>query len=77
MSVSCSDQEFRPVKVKAASLPPGVTAERCWCGHLAKVKQVEDFSDSFGMKFLMCVNYDHDPPQVQFRRPSGRRYVVT
>ncbi|KAK1645747.1 hypothetical protein QYE76_063552 [Lolium multiflorum] len=36
MSVPCSDQGFRPVKVKAASLPPGVTAERCWCGRLAK-----------------------------------------
>ena len=62
MSVSCSDQEFRPVKAKAASLPPGVTAKRCWCGRLAKVKQVEDFSDRFGMKFFMCANYDHDPP---------------
>ncbi|KAK1645906.1 hypothetical protein QYE76_063711 [Lolium multiflorum] len=54
--------EFRPVKAKAASLPPGVTAERCWCGRLAKVKQVEDFSDWFGIKFFMCANYDHDPP---------------
>ncbi|KAK1630046.1 hypothetical protein QYE76_004361 [Lolium multiflorum] len=52
MSVPCSDPEFRPVKAKAASLPP-VCAERCWCGRVAKVKQVEDFSDKFGMKFFM------------------------
>ena len=63
MSVPCSDQEFRPVKAKAASLPPGVTAERCWCGRLAKVKQVEDFSDQFSMKFFMCASYEHDPPR--------------
>nr|XP_051193478.1 actin cytoskeleton-regulatory complex protein pan-1-like [Lolium perenne] len=63
MSVPCSDQEFRPVKAKAASLPPGVTAERCWCGRLAKVKQVEDFSDQFGMKFFMCASYEHVPPR--------------
>nr|XP_051201439.1 uncharacterized protein LOC127314933 [Lolium perenne] len=63
MSVPCSDQELRPVKAKAASLPPGVTAERCWCGRLAKVKQVEDFSDWFGMKFFMCASYEHDPPR--------------
>nr|XP_051208381.1 uncharacterized protein LOC127325610 [Lolium perenne] len=63
MSVPCSDPEFRPVKAKAASLPPGVTAERCWCGRLAKVKQVEDFSDWFGMKFFMCASYEHDPPR--------------
>nr|XP_051220482.1 uncharacterized protein LOC127338402 [Lolium perenne] len=63
MSVPCSDQEFRPVKAKAASLPPGVTAERCWCGRVAKVKQVEDFSDWFGMKFFMCASYEHDPPR--------------
>jgi hypothetical protein len=33
------------MKAKAASLPPGVTSERCWCDRLAKVKQVEDFSN--------------------------------
>ncbi|KAK1643993.1 hypothetical protein QYE76_061798 [Lolium multiflorum] len=63
MSVPCSDQDFRPAKAKAASLPPGVTAERCWCGRLAKVMQVEDFSDQFGMKFFMCASYEHDPPR--------------
>ena len=74
MSVPCSDQEFRPVKAKAASLPPGVTAERCWCGRLAKVKQVEDFSDWFGMKFFMCASYEHDPPRSS--ASSSRRPPV-
>ena len=37
------DQDFRPKKMKNASLPLGVRAERYWCGHVAKVKQVEDF----------------------------------
>jgi hypothetical protein len=63
MSVPCSDQESRPAKAKAASLPPGVRAERRWCGRLAKVKQVEDFSDQFGMKYFMCANYEQDPPR--------------
>jgi hypothetical protein len=63
MSVPCSDQDFRTTKAKDASLPPGVTAERCWCDHLAKVKQVKDFSNWFGMQIFMCTNYDHDPPQ--------------
>ena len=63
MSVPCSDQELRPTKSKNASLPPGVIAERCWCGHLAKVKEVEDFSDQLGMKFFMCANYDASPPR--------------
>jgi hypothetical protein len=40
-----------------------VRPERCLCGRLAKVKQVEDFSEKFGMKFFMCANYDHDPPR--------------
>nr|XP_051212015.1 vicilin-like seed storage protein At2g18540 [Lolium perenne] len=39
MSVPCSDPDFRPTKKKDASLPPGVRAERCCCGRLAKVKQ--------------------------------------
>jgi hypothetical protein len=63
MSVPCSDQDFRPMKGKNASLPPGVRAERCWCGRLAKVKEVVDFSDKFGMKYFMCASYDHDPPR--------------
>nr|XP_051203620.1 uncharacterized protein LOC127317138 [Lolium perenne] len=63
MSVPCSDQDFRPMKGKNASLPPGVRAERCWCGRLAKVKEVVDFSDKFGMKYYMCASYDHDPPR--------------
>jgi hypothetical protein len=40
-----------------------VRAERYCCGHLAKVKEVEDFSNKFGMKLFMCANYDHDPPR--------------
>ena len=63
MSVPCSDQDLRPKKAKNASLPRGVRAERCWCGHLAKVKVVEDFSDQLGMKFFMCANYDASPPR--------------
>ncbi|KAK1569373.1 hypothetical protein QYE76_011852 [Lolium multiflorum] len=51
------------MKGKNASLPPGVRAERCWCGRLAKVKEVVDFSDKFGMKYFMCASYDHDPPR--------------
>ena len=62
MSVPCSDQDIRPMKMKDASLPPGVRADRCWCGDLAKVKQAEDFSDKFSVKFFMCANYDHDAP---------------
>ena len=49
--------------MKDASLPQGVRAERCWCGHLAKVKEVEDFSDWLGIKFFMCANYDNDRPR--------------
>ena len=37
---------------------------------------MEDFSDRFGMKIFMCANYDLIHPQVQLRRPPGRRYVV-
>lgn len=62
MNVPYSDQDFRPMKRKNASLPPGGRAERCWCGRLAKVMEVVDFSDKFGMKYFMCANYDHDPP---------------
>nr|XP_051212570.1 uncharacterized protein LOC127330377 [Lolium perenne] len=51
------------MKGKNASLPPGVRAERFWCGRLAKVKEVVDFSDKFGMKYFMCASYDHDPPR--------------
>jgi hypothetical protein len=53
MSVPSSDSEFR---AKNASFPTGVRAERCWCGHLAKVKEVEDFSDKLDMKFFMHAN---------------------
>ena len=63
MSVPCSDQELRPTKSKNASLPPGVRAEHCWCGHLAKVKESVDFSDKMGMKFFMCANYNASPPR--------------
>ena len=61
MSVPCSDQEFRPMKSKDVPLPAGVRAERCWCGHLAKVKESVDFSDKMGMRFFMCANTNASP----------------
>ena len=72
MSLPCSDQDFRPKKMKDASLPPGVDHLRCWCGNLCKVKEVTDFSDKFGMKFFMCPNYEYDPPERTslFARPA-------
>jgi hypothetical protein len=36
--------------------------ESCWCGDLAKVKDLEYFFDKFGMKFFMYTDYDHDAP---------------
>jgi hypothetical protein len=51
MTVPYLDQDFWLIKMKDASLPLGVREECYWCGDLAKV---EDFSDTFGMKFL-CV----------------------
>ena len=62
MSLTCSNQDERPRKMKEAMLPPGVEHLRCWCGNLCKVKEVTDFSDKFGMKFFMCANYEYDPP---------------
>jgi hypothetical protein len=61
MSVPCSDQDFRPMKSKDVPLPAGVRAERCWCGHLAKVKESVEFSDNMGMKFFMCANTNASP----------------
>jgi hypothetical protein len=29
----------------------------------AKVKEVVNFSDKFGMKYFVCTSYDHDPPR--------------
>src|SRR4051794_2286469 len=61
MSVPCSDPDYRPMKSKDVPLPAGLRAERCWCGHLAKVKESVDFSDKMGMKFFMCANYNSSP----------------
>jgi hypothetical protein len=63
MSLPCSDQDFRPVKIKDAKLPPGVEVLRCWCGDLCKVKQSTDYSTCMGMKFFMCANLEHDRPE--------------
>jgi hypothetical protein len=49
--------------MKYASLPKGMEAARCWCGDIAKVRESTDFSDRMGMKFFMCANYAHDPPE--------------
>ena len=73
MSVPCSDQDFRPMKSKVVPLPAGVRAERCWCGHLAKVKESVDFSDKMGMKFFMCANTNASPTRgatTSLERPS-------
>jgi hypothetical protein len=39
--------------MKDTSLPPGVRAECCWCGDLARMKEVEDFTDKFDMKLFV------------------------
>jgi hypothetical protein len=38
-------------------------AARCWCGDIAKVKECTNFSYKMGMKFFMCANFAHDPPE--------------
>jgi hypothetical protein len=43
MSVPCLDQDFMSKKVKNASLTLEVRVEWCLCGHLVKVKQLDDF----------------------------------
>jgi hypothetical protein len=63
MSLPCSDQGLRPKKIKYASLPEGMEAARCWCDDIAKVRELTDFSDRMGMKFFMCANHAHDPPE--------------
>uniref|UniRef100_A0ACD5Y511 Uncharacterized protein n=1 Tax=Avena sativa TaxID=4498 RepID=A0ACD5Y511_AVESA len=60
--------------MKDARLPQGVTHERCWCGHLAKVKESIDFSTCMGMKFFMCPNYDASLPRQassSYERPPS------
>ena len=70
------DQDFRPMKSKVVPLPAGVRAERCWCGHLAKVKESVDFSDKMGMKFFMCANYNYSPTRSA-TTSSGRPSVYS
>jgi hypothetical protein len=72
----CSDQDFRSMKRNNASLPPRVRAKRCWCGRLAKVKEVVDFSVKFSIKYFLCANYDDDPP-TQTSSSSSRPKVCS
>jgi hypothetical protein len=77
MSLPCSDQGLRPKKMKYASLPEGMEAARCWCGDIAKVRESTDFSDRMGMKFFMCANHAHDPPessQLFYRAPVRYKF---
>jgi hypothetical protein len=74
MSLPCSDQDLRSKKMKYVSLPEEMEAARCWYGDIAKVKESTDFSDRMSMKFFMCVNFAHDPPEssLLFYRPPLR-----
>jgi hypothetical protein len=77
MSLPCSDQGLRPKKMKYASLPEGMEAARCWCGDIAKVRESTDFLDRMGMKFFMCANHAHDPPessQLFYRAPVRYKF---
>jgi hypothetical protein len=49
--------------MKYTSLPEGIEAARCWCGDIAKVRELTDFLDRMGMKFFMCADHAHDTLQ--------------
>jgi hypothetical protein len=59
-----------PRKKNDTSMPQGIRANRCQCGDLVKVKEAENISDKFGMKFFICANYDYDAPaSTTYLRP--------
>jgi hypothetical protein len=63
--------------MKYASLLEGMEAARCWYGDIAKVRESTDFSDMMGMKFFMCANHAHDPPessQLFYRTPVRYKF---
>ena len=34
----------------------------CFCGSLCKLMKSRVLGDDFGKRFLMCENYEYDPP---------------
>ena len=45
----------------ATEVPKGSHTPMCYCGDSCKLVKCKAVGYAYGMRFFMCVNYEHDP----------------
>ena len=57
------DLAYVPWSKVKDTLPQGIQVPICFYSSLCKLMELKVIGDDFGMKFIVCENYEYDPPK--------------
>jgi hypothetical protein len=72
------DLELLTSRKDKVVVPKGIHTPMCYCSDNCKFVNCNVLGYRYGMRFFMCVNYEHDPlPPCRNVRPKVRTNCIT
>jgi hypothetical protein len=72
------DLELLTSRKDKVAVPKEIHTPMCYCGGNYKLIKCNVLGYYYGMKFFMCMNYEHDPlPPCRNVRPKVRANCIT